>query len=87
MFSGLMAKFSQNEYLYRYLQETETRLLGEASTDTTWGIGRSLTDYLVLDPASWRGENLQGITLMKVREELAAWGHNKEDSSRTKDRQ
>lgn len=73
LFSGLIAKFSQNNVLRRYLRQSEKRQLGEASTDTTWGIGRSLTDKLALDPTKWIGENLLGKTLMEVREELAYW--------------
>lgn len=72
LFSGLMAKYSQNEHLMNYLLKSEERKLGEASTDTTWGIGLSLTDHSVLNPTMWRGENLQGITLMEVRKELSA---------------
>lgn len=70
LFSGLMAKFSQNDYLMKYLLESEQRKLGEASTDTTWGIGMSLTHKSVLDPSKWVGKNLLGTTLMEVRQEL-----------------
>lgn len=79
LFSGLMAKFSQNDYLMKYLLKSEKRKLGEASTDYTWGIGMSLLDNSVLDPTKWVGENLLGTTLMEVREELASWA--KQDST------
>lgn len=79
LFSGLVAKFSQNDHLRRYLLESGNRRLGEASTDTTWGIGRSLTDKLVLNPSKWIGENLLGTTLMEVREELSSY--SKKDSN------
>lgn len=75
LFSGLMAKFSQNEYLMRYLLASGQRKLGEASLDKDWGIGMSLTDRLVLDPTKWVGDNLLGVTLMEVREELNSWTH------------
>lgn len=73
LFSGLMAKFSQNDYLMRYLLASGSRQLGEASLDKAWGIGMSLTDRLVLDPTKWVGSNLLGVTLMEVREELNSW--------------
>lgn len=69
---GLIAKFSQNDYLLRYLLESEQRKLGEASTDTTWGIGLSLMDSYVLDSSKWVGENMLGTTLMDVRRELSS---------------
>lgn len=73
LFSGLIAKFSQNEYLLRYLLKSEQRQLGEASTNLAWGIGLTLRDKSVLDPSKWVGENLLGVTLMEVREELSSW--------------
>lgn len=82
LFSGLMAKFSQNEYLMRYLLESGTRKLGEASLDKTWGIGMSLRDKLVLDSTKWVGENLLGVTLMEVRDELKAWTHQDAEPAR-----
>lgn len=81
LFSGLMAKFSQNEYLMRYLLESGQRKLGEASLDKTWGIGMSLLDHQVLDPTKWVGANLLGVTLMEVREELRSWVHRDTDPS------
>lgn len=73
LFSGLIAKFSQNRSLMNYLMESENRKLGEASRDTTWGIGLTLTDKNVLSPEHWQGENLLGNTLMEVRQELSSW--------------
>lgn len=81
LFSGLMAKFTQNDFLLKYLMESGNRQLGEASTDTTWGIGRPLTDQLALDPSRWIGDNLLGTTMMKVREELKEWTHSEENAS------
>ena len=77
MYEILLAKFSQNEAMKQQLLQTGTKYLGEASCfDKVWGIGvdsRSLIKY-----ASWtecqqhfRGENLLGKALMRVRKELA----------------
>lgn len=56
-----------------YLLESEDRQLGEASRDTTWGIGLTLMDKNVLSPQHWRGDNLMGTTLMEVRKELSSF--------------
>lgn len=71
LYSWLLAKFAQREDLMNYLLETENRQIGEASRDTTWGIGLILTDRNVLSPRHWRGQNLLGTTLMEVRQELS----------------
>lgn len=76
LYSGLMAKFSQREDLMKYLLESENRQLGEASRDTTWGIGMTLLDRMVLSPNHWRGANLLGTTLMDVRKELSSLVQN-----------
>ena len=38
--------------------------------DTIWGIGLYANDPCVLDEKQWRGQNLLGKVLMRVREEL-----------------
>jgi ribA/ribD-fused uncharacterized protein len=68
---GNWHKFRQNEILGRFLAETESRVLVEASPrDTIWGIGMSAENPASRDPALWRGENLLGFALMEVREKL-----------------
>lgn len=45
--------------------------LGEASTNSRWGIGMTLEDPDVLDTTKWKAEgNLLGNLLMTVRGEL-----------------
>lgn len=70
LFKGLLAKFSQSIDLREYLLSSENRLLGEASKNRTWGIGLTLSDRAKLNPRQWRGDNLQGNTLMEVRQHL-----------------
>lgn len=70
LFSGLYAKFTQNQSLLSYLMDSENRQLGEASRDPTWGIGMTLTDKRVLEVTQWKGGNLLGKTLMEVRQDI-----------------
>lgn len=72
LFNGLMAKFSQNDELKEYLLSSQDRLLGEASLNRTWGIGLTLSNRAKLNHRLWRGDNLQGNTLMEVRQQLKA---------------
>jgi ribA/ribD-fused uncharacterized protein len=63
------AKFSQNEELGLYLKQTGSRVLVEASpVDKIWGIGLAQDDEKVNNPNLWRGLNLLGFALMRVRD-------------------
>jgi ribA/ribD-fused uncharacterized protein len=65
------AKFGQNEALGRFLLQTGTQVLVEASpVDAIWGIGLAADDPLAVQPAQWPGLNLLGFALMAVREAL-----------------
>lgn len=67
-----LAKFSQNYEIQEILLKTGTATLAEASPyDRIWGIGRHADDPKAKDPALWKGENLLGQALMRVRWELA----------------
>ncbi len=69
--TGLIAKFSQNSDLKRQLLDTGDSLLAEcAKNELIWGIGVSMKDPNRFDTRKWRGKNLLGSTLMKVREKL-----------------
>lgn len=68
---GLRAKFVQNRPLHDYLCSTGKLILGEASTNATWGIGMDINNAEVLDHSKWSVEgNLLGRSLMKLRTEL-----------------
>ena len=70
---ALLAKFSQNTDLRDELLDTGDSLIGEAcSHDLLFGIGLSLVNPNAMDSSRWRGENVQGQTLMKVRDQLPA---------------
>jgi ribA/ribD-fused uncharacterized protein len=68
---GNFHKFSQNTELDLFLQNTNQRILVEASpVDPIWGIGMTSDHAEVLYPEKWRGLNLLGFALMEVRDEL-----------------
>ena len=69
---GNVAKFSQNPELLDFILSTGNKILVEASPyDNIWGIGLKDTSPDVLDPRKWKGQNLLGFALMKVREILS----------------
>jgi len=65
---GNVAKFSQSEALREYLLGTGDQVLVEASpVDRVWGIGLAADDPRAQIPSRWRGQNLLGFALMRVR--------------------
>jgi hypothetical protein len=70
---GSRAKFTQNLELRQALLDTAGTELVEASPfDRIWGIGLAATDQRAEHPAQWRGQNLLGKILTRVRDELLA---------------
>lgn len=68
-----LAKFSQNLDLKQFLLDTNQRILVEASpVDKIWGIGLAGDHEFAQLPIKWRGLNLLGFALMKVRDQLKA---------------
>ena len=71
MYEGCRAKFSSSADLRAQLLATENKLLAEASPyDKIWGIGLAPSDKSAENPDNWKGLNLLGKVLMKVREDL-----------------
>ncbi|KAG2389007.1 hypothetical protein C9374_014407 [Naegleria lovaniensis] len=71
VYKHLMAKFTQNEHLKKALLETGDKTLAEASpSDCIWGIGLKEEDAIETHPNNWRGLNLLGKLLTRVKEEL-----------------
>ncbi len=71
VYRGLLAKFSQNENLYRKLKRTGTAILAECAVhDKIWGIGLSMHDANRFHIQKWKGKNLLGFALMQVREQI-----------------
>ncbi|MCE7997186.1 MAG: NADAR family protein [Roseivirga sp.] len=68
---GNVHKFTQHPELKDFLINTKKRILVEASPrDTIWGIGLSAGNERAAVPLQWRGKNLLGFALMKVRDLL-----------------
>ena len=71
VYNGNYAKFNQNEKLKKKLLNTRFKLLAEANpNDLIWGIGLSEFEAKKRYKTEWRGSNLLGIILMKVRDNL-----------------
>ncbi len=72
VYRGSLAKFSQNQGALRQLKSTSPAMLVEANPrDWVWGVGLSADNPAVNKPGDWRGENLLGRILTKVRRDLA----------------
>jgi ribA/ribD-fused uncharacterized protein len=71
VFTGSYAKYTQNPALRKALLATRGTTLVEASPyDRVWGIGLGEDDPRARDRARWRGLNLLGEALTRVREAL-----------------
>lgn len=71
VFKGNLLKFSQNKKLCKQLLATGDKEIVEASpTDTIWGIGLAETDPAIYNKDNWKGTNLLGKAIMKVRDVL-----------------
>ena len=67
----LYAKFTCDVYIRILLLETEDETLVECAVkDKIWGVGFSMTDERRFDKSKWRGRNLLGKYLMKVRDRI-----------------
>ena len=66
--TGTYAKFAQNPSMHAHLLATGDRILAEASPfDPLWGIGMPVSHPHAAQPTRWKGSNLLGEALMKVR--------------------
>ena len=71
VFDGSYAKYSQNPDLREALLATRGPTLVEAApSDRVWGIGLAEEDPRARDRVQWRGLNLLGEALSRVREVL-----------------
>lgn len=71
VYEGLLAKFSQNDELKNQLKATGDAILAECAVqDRIWGIGLSMKDENRFDRTKWKGHNLLGYALMKVRDKI-----------------
>lgn len=71
IYHGLLSKFLCNNELKQKLVGTGTDIIAEcAVNDKIWGIGLSMSDKNRYDISKWKGQNLLGQCLMRVRETL-----------------
>ena len=71
IYEGIKQKFTQNQKLLDKLIKTKGKTLVEASpTNSIWGIGLSAESPKKLNRRKWKGDNLLGIVLTELREEL-----------------
>lgn len=71
MFKACFAKFSQNPELKNALLSTGDDTIVECSPrDRKWGVGMSKNNPDTTNPEKWRGKNLLGKTLTRVRDAL-----------------
>lgn len=74
VYQGNKLKFMQNPSLLKHLLETRGTDLVEASPDDCiWGIGWRASDPQAQDPTQWRGLNLLGKILTRLREDIWAY--------------
>jgi len=78
VYQNSVAKFTQNDHLREALLKT-TGLLVEASPyDKIWGIGMREDEARRVPKSKWRGLNLLGKILTRVREKILADGGGEE---------
>ena len=71
MSEGIRAKFTQNRRLMDYLLQTGTTELVEAAPyDSFWGVGLPMNSPDILDKSKWKGKNMLGTLLTKLRDSL-----------------
>lgn len=73
MKAGNLAKFTQNAPLQEILLQSIGKTPVECSPwDLKWGIGYSTNDPRALNRNEWRGKNLMGECLLRVREQIVS---------------
>jgi ribA/ribD-fused uncharacterized protein len=73
MEKAVRTKFVQHPTLRNMLLETGDKIIGEANPrDTYWGIGTSMNLGRAKSPSKWRGKNMLGKLMMKLRDDFRA---------------
>ena len=71
VYAGVLEKFRQNPELAEKLGKTGEEIIAEcAVNDRIWGIGLSMKDENRYCSDKWRGQNLLGKVLMRVRKDI-----------------
>ena len=66
---GNFLKFTSNDELKQLILKYDNFVEGSPH-DTVWGVGLHYEDDLILDPKNWKGENLLGRALLKVKNKI-----------------
>jgi ribA/ribD-fused uncharacterized protein len=70
-YRGYFARFSQNPYSHKLLLKTQDKIIAEANPyDSIWGIGLDTKNKDCLDFNKWKGRNILGKVIMRVRSDL-----------------
>lgn len=70
-YRAYFARFSQNPYFHKLLLKTQDKIIAEANPfDCIWGIGLDTKNPDFLDVNKWKGRNLLGKVIMRVRSDL-----------------
>jgi len=73
MYGACMLKFGLNSKLRKQLIDTYPKILVEGTPmDPVWGVMIKWDDDRILDEKNWKGQNLLGKVLMRVRGDLMA---------------
>lgn len=71
MYKAIYLKFSQYPELKKKLLDTGNKILVEGTPfDPIWGVMIKWDDDRILDEKNWKGQNLLGKVLMRVRDDL-----------------
>lgn len=71
VYRGVSEKFRQNPELAEKLEKTGKEIIAECAVkDRIWGIGLSMKDEDRFCTDKWKGQNLLGQILMRVRDEI-----------------
>jgi ribA/ribD-fused uncharacterized protein len=68
----LTVKFTSFPQFKQFLLKTNNAILVEAAPyDRIWGVGMRYNDPNIHHPEKWKGQNILGFSLMKVRENIS----------------
>lgn len=71
MYNAIMLKFTSDQKLKQQLLDTGDKILVEGTPfDPIWGVMIKWDDDRILDEKNWKGQNLLGKVLMRIREDL-----------------
>jgi ribA/ribD-fused uncharacterized protein len=71
MYTAIMIKFQSDNKLKQQLLDTGDKILVEGTPfDPIWGVMIKWDDDRILDEKNWKGQNLLGKVLMRVRNDI-----------------